>query len=232
MRNLGNFIAASGKEEWISLSCAMISASIEEALEEKGSCFLAISGGNTPKVLFEALIEEAYLQDEDWKNVHFFWVDERMVPTDSSESNFGNAMKYLQKLPANFHQMYDDELGGEASLDNYRQKLQQVPHEGNIPVFDLVLLGMGEDGHTASLFPGSKGLEVKDQSAFINQIPSLNTSRMTLSFPVLQQATECFILLNGPNKVKIMQEILEKPTEYPIETALEGLSPKTWIYYN
>lgn len=232
MRNLGNFISASSKAEWIDLSCALISACIEDTLSEEPACYIALSGGNTPKAIFESLIAKEFLSTEQWQKVHFFWVDERLVEQSSDESNYGNALNYLSALPAHFYPMYNAELGEAASLEKYRKDLQQVPQFDQLPEFDLVLLGMGEDGHTASLFPQSPGLKEDKEAVIIHEIPSLQKKRMTLSFPVINQAKEIFIILNGASKIKIMQEILEKQTAYPIERVLDGTNPKTWIYCN
>lgn len=232
MRTLGNFIAADDATEWTAICCQRIALAIKNKLSHKKNFYLAISGGNTPKVLFEELIRGNYLNPELWQQVHFFWVDERIVPHSSDQSNFGNAMRFLKQLPATFYPMYREELGLDESLEVYEDELQAVPHLNNLPNFDLILLGMGDDGHTASLFPGSAGLEETQKEVFVNEIPSLQTSRITLSFPVLQNANEVFILLNGAVKMKIMQEILEKQTNYPIERIFAGKNSKTWIYYN
>lgn len=230
MRKIGNFISASDTGEWISVCCEMLSIRIKETLAQQTQFYLAISGGNTPKVIFEQLIKSNYLSNDEWQKVQFFWVDERLVPTDSPESNFGNAMLFLKQLPAKFHSMYDAALGEDASLERYRSALQVIPQSNGFPLFDLILLGMGEDGHTASLFPQSAGLDETKEAVFINEITSLKSRRMTLSFPVLLQAKESFILLNGVKKISIMQEMIAGEQAYPIENLFRGNNPKHWIY--
>jgi 6-phosphogluconolactonase len=232
VRNLGNFISTTDEKEWIAVSCRTIQSIIKKKLRDLPSVNIAISGGTTPQSIFQELIKGRYLADDEWKKIHFFWVDERLVPHDSKGSNYGNALTYLKKTPSTLYPMYDIKMGEKQSLAVYRQLLKKIKHENGFPAFDLLLLGMGTDGHTASLFPMSEGLSELKQSVIIQVIKQLNCKRMSLTFPVLKNANECLILLNGKEKIKILQDLIEKEQDYPIELLLSGTKPKTWIYYN
>jgi len=182
-------------------------------------------------MVFEELIQNQYLNNEIWKKVNFFWVDERIIPINHPESNFSNATKFLSQIPANFFQMYDEKLGIEASIANYNKSLNLVPKKNGFPHFDLILLGMGDDGHTASLFPNTKGLLETKSFVICNEVPQLNTSRITLTFPVIKNSDEIFILING-GKIKLLHEIIDQKTNYPIEKLFEDGTNKTWLYHN
>jgi 6-phosphogluconolactonase len=230
MRALGNFIALDNQSDWINTICRLISKKIRTSLLSKEYFYLAISGGNTPKVIFENLIENDNLTNAEWKRVCIFWVDERIVPHHSNESNFGNAMTFLKKIPATFFPLYDEQIGIEESINQFVLKLKDLPSENSIPVFDLILLGMGDDGHTASLFNGSKGLHEKEKWVCQNHIPSLDAHRVTMTFPLINNSNEVYILING-SKLKLLSEIVAHKTEYPIENIFVDHLSKTWIYY-
>lgn len=231
MRALGNIISLDNSEEWVKIICTKICEKINQTLTSNAVFNIAISGGNTPKIIFEELIQSQYLNNESWEKVNFFWVDERIVPINNPNSNFGNSMKFLSKIPANFFQMYDEKLGIEASISAYNSQLEIVPKKGDFPAFNLILLGMGDDGHTASLFPETKGLSETEKFVILNDIPQLNTSRITLTFPVIKNSDEIFILING-EKIKLLQEIIDHKTNYPIEKIFEDGTNTTWLYYN
>ncbi|MBI2259903.1 MAG: 6-phosphogluconolactonase [Flavobacteriia bacterium] len=231
MRNIGNLLSLSNLEEWVKTICTIISERITKTLESSVNFNIAISGGNTPKLVFEELIKNQYLKNDSWKKVNFFWVDERMVPINHPESNFGNAMRFLSQIPANFFQMYDENIGLEASIVNYCKQLEAVPKKGNFPFFNLMLLGMGDDGHTASLFPNTKGLLENKSFVICNEVPQFNTSRITLTFPVIKNSDELLILINR-EKVKLLHEIIDYKTNYPIEKLFDGGTNITWLYHN
>ncbi len=231
MRFIGNFIAGENEKEWIKFTCQRITETIKEKLKTFDYFNLAISGGNTPKLIFEELISNEYLSQSEWTKVSFFWVDERIVAIESEDSNYGNAMNYLSKLPSKFFQMYDESIGIELSIEKYEEKLKEIKFENQFPKFDLIILGMGDDGHTASLFPKSKGLEESKKWICLNYVEKLDSNRLTLTFPVIKNAEEILILFNGNDKKAIINDIILGVGDYPIEKILDSKTPKTWLYF-
>lgn len=231
MKTIGKLCRANDEKEWICSSAYYIAESIKRNLKNQQKFNIAVSGGNTPGKVFIELVENEYLSDHEWTQVSFYWVDERVVPKESAESNFGNAYKILKSLPSDFHPMYDPEKGLDKSVKGYNGLLKNFPQTNGFPVFDLIVLGIGNDGHTASLFPHTKALEDKQNWVIINDVHQLNTKRITLTFPVIKNARDLLILMNGNEKLHILKEIISGNTHYPIEEVLYSSNNKTWLYY-
>lgn len=184
---------------------------------------IALSGGSTPKRLYALLAQNQQLAQK-LRNFHYYFGDERSVPNAHEDSNVGAALAgFLRpfQIPAEQIHRLD---GGARDLASEAQRateelLQNFPLQEGTPVFDLIFLGMGGDGHTASLFPGTEGLK-SDKPGFIcNQVPQLDTSRLTLTYRVLNTARHLVILAAGENKKFVLREIFERTgtPEYPIE---------------
>src|SRR5882724_7156323 len=161
---------------------------ISECLGKKQSCAIALSGGSTPRHLYELLAkgEGGFI---DWKRVHVFFSDERNVPPEDQQSNFRMAKESLFATGAvpgsNIHRIHGELSAGEAAL-RYEEEIKKVL--GNDPAFDLVLLGLGPDGHTASLFPDSSALKEKAKLVAANRVGKLNSDRITFTYPLLNRA--------------------------------------------
>ena len=186
--------------------------------EKTGSPFkIAVSGGNTPKLLFSVLAEK-YRSSVNWYTVHFFWVDERCVSPDDPESNYGMTKQILLdkiNIPdSNIHRMRgEDEPVIEA--DRYAHEiLKQVGAKNMLPVFDLVILGIGEDGHTASIFPGNLDLIFSDKICEVAVHPSSGQKRITLTGKVINNADYVAFLATGQNKALIIEDIFKKKAQY------------------
>jgi len=193
---------------------------------EKGTFNAALSGGLTPRHLYELLASPDLSAQIPWERIHLFQVDERCVPPDDPQSNYRMIRETLLAhipLPrANFHRMAAERENLEGACRQYAGELGQVlqPKEGAIPRFDLILLGMGADGHTASLFPGTAGLE--DQSAWVrpNFVEQFKAQRLTLTFPVLNAAAWILFLVHGAEKARTLEQVLEgpwQPEEFPAQ---------------
>jgi 6-phosphogluconolactonase len=190
------------------------------AIEERGQFCLALSGGSTPKEIYKRLKPEML----DWSRVQLFWSDERAVPPDHEESNYRMAMDAgFAKLPIppeHIHRMQADfDIEVHAAI---YEKLLKEHCDGTL---DLLMLGMGPDGHTASLFPDTMALHEKEQLVVPNYIPKLETWRMTLTFPCINRARATAIYVLGADKQQILREVLQKPGLYPIEQVKSAL----WI---
>lgn len=183
-----------------------------ETIGARGRFSVAVSGGSTPRGLFQLLATEEFRSRVDWERTHFFWADERCVPPDHPDSNFKAAHDLLlTKLPlpsSHIHRIPGELAPDEAALA-YERDLRRFFAGEHIPVFDLILLGAGEDGHTASLFPGGEGIKEKERLAVAVYVEKLHSHRVTLTLPVLNSARRVVFLVAGREKAVIVQEILE-----------------------
>jgi 6-phosphogluconolactonase len=203
------------------------------AVARKGRFDLALSGGKTPRRLYEVWAEE-YAGQFPWPRMHFFWGDERYVPHDHPDSNYRMAREALLDrvtVPAsNVHPMPTDSPRPEDAAQTYEATLRA--HFGNEPDFDLVLLGIGPEGHTASLFPGSSALEERQHWVLAVQAPAEPPVRLTLTLPVLNRARNVFFLVAGTDKRDIVKILLSKPapelTKYPA-ALIHPVGKLTWF---
>jgi 6-phosphogluconolactonase len=162
------------------------------------------------------LAREPYRSRIPWERVQIFWGDERWVPLGSTESNAGEAMRgFLDLVPiprANVHPWNTAADSPEAAADDYEATLREVfAQPTGVPQFDLVFLGMGDDGHTASLFPETSALDVDSRLAVANFVPKLGATRLTLTVPVLSAGREILFLVGGPGKAATLERVLEGP---------------------
>ncbi len=182
------------------------------AVRSRGRFTVALSGGSTPRSLYTLLAQNHSLP---WDKVYFFFGDERHVPPDSPESNYRMARESLfSKIPtpdANVFRIPAENQDASEAAKAYEQTLRQVfniPTKG-FPRFDMVLLGMGPDGHTASLFPESSALQEKARWVVSNWVDKFKTDRITLTLPVLNNAAVAMFLVGGQDKAQPLQEVLE-----------------------
>jgi 6-phosphogluconolactonase len=191
------------------------------ATDRKGRFIVAISGGSTPRRLYGLLGSEEYRHQIDWQGVHFFWVDERCVHREHEESNFRTAFDaFLSKISipnGNIHRIKGEEEPEKAARD-YEKEINEFFKPSQLPMFDLVILGMGEDGHTASLFPGSNALGEKERWVVPVYLEKPKINRITLTLPVLNHAAQVLFLVSGRSKATVLSEIIEsehKRAKYP-----------------
>ncbi|MBM4055439.1 MAG: 6-phosphogluconolactonase [Planctomycetes bacterium] len=185
----------------------------KKAITERGRFIVAFSGGSLPKLLFPALASEPFYSEIQWKAWHVFWADERCVPPTNSESNYFLAGKHLfdyVDIPSSQIYMPNTSLEPVGMAALYQSRLQNVFRikDDELPCFDLLLLGMGEDGHTASLFPGHPLLkEKKCWIAPIFDSPKPPPERITLTLPVINNARCIIFLVTGKSKAAALQKI-------------------------
>lgn len=186
---------------------------ISLAKESLGRFSISLAGGSTPKGLYERMAQPDIAANFPWRQTHFFWGDERFVPETDSRSNFKmTAETLLSKVPVpaeNIHAVKTSLASPSAAADEYerQQKIFFKTGPGVFPSFDLVLLGLGEDGHTASLFPGDPALEITDRLAAPAKLTTAEP-RITLTYPVLNNAKNIIFLVSGESKKKILKEVL------------------------
>ena len=196
----------------------------ERAIKERGIFTFVLSGGTTPRLLYEELAREPYADRFAWQHWRLFWGDERCVPSDSPDSNYSLALQTLiSKVdvpPSNIHRIPATTGSPKAVAAEYETTLREFFQASaasdpstSFPSFDLVLLGMGADGHTASLFPGDAALE--ERASWVVAVEGSSASppvqRITLTFPVFNEAKCVLFLVAGSNKLKVLLEILNNP---------------------
>src|ERR1700739_1830977 len=205
----------------------------EAAVQERGRFCVALSGGNTPRTIYSLLASEH--KELPWDRVHIFFGDERHVPPDHPDSNFRMASESLfSKVPIpekNVHRIRA-ELQAEVAATEYEQELVNFFHLDNhgMPRFDLIFLGIGEDGHTASLFPGSNALTDSLHRVTANWVEKFKTFRITFTFPVLKCAAEVIFLVSGADKAQILSEVLRPGSrKYPSQNVQPENGRLLWL---
>ena len=200
----------------------------ESAFAEHGRFAVALSGGNTPRSVYSMLAQE-YKTALPWAKIHIFFGDERAVPPDHPDSNYRMANETLLShvpIPAeNIHRIHA-ELDPESAAEDYEEQLRAYFNlkNGALPRFDLIMLGLGEDGHTASLFPGSSALKEMSRQVASTWVEEKKTFRITLTYPVLNHAAEIEFLISGGGKAQILRDVLhpQGAATYPAQ----GIKPE------
>jgi 6-phosphogluconolactonase len=193
---------------------------IEEAVADRGRARIAISGGSTPRAAFELLADshQPWRARVPWESLELYWVDERNVSPDHAESNYRMTREaLLEKVPIDSSQLHriEGELDPEAAAARYESELRNSFRlEGaEMPRFDLVALGMGDDGHTASLFPHTAAIHELGRLAVANHVPQKNTWRITLTWPVINHASSVFFMIGGAEKAAMLKEVFLGPRD-------------------
>ncbi|MFH1490112.1 MAG: 6-phosphogluconolactonase [Pseudomonadota bacterium] len=187
----------------------------EEAAEKRGAFAVAVSGGGTPRTMHRLLAQEPYRRTVPWEKTDLFWVDDRCVPKTDEASNYGAAERdLLEKVPLpkdQIHPMPATRPPVEGA-HRYEKTLKSFFHpEGNgLPVFDLIFLGIGTDGHTASLFPSQQALDEKEKWVVAVRGGNPDVNRLTLTFPVLNHARKIVFLVSGRGKASILKALFEE----------------------
>ncbi|MCA9864722.1 MAG: 6-phosphogluconolactonase [Thermomicrobiales bacterium] len=217
----------------------LFASTVDKAVAARGKAFVALSGGSTPKQMGALLAREPFRSRIPWDKVEIFWGDERCVPLGSPESNAGEAMRgYLDLVGIpreNIHPWMTDPEAAAAAAMEYEVILRSAfGQESGTPRFDLVLLGMGDDGHTASLFPHTAALQAEKPLAVANFVPKLDAIRLTLTRPVLNSGRAIVFLAGGPGKAAMLRTVLEGPVD-PEERPAQSIAPTepdgslTWL---
>jgi 6-phosphogluconolactonase len=203
---------------------------------EKKPFSVALSGGSTPKLLFELLASPTFQGRVRWPSVQLFQVDERCVPPGDPQSNYRmirQALLEATPLPeANFHRMAAERPDREQAAREYAEELGRVLRTapGEWPRLDLVFLGMGPDGHTASLFPGTPALDERTLWVSPNFAAQLNSFRLTLTLPVLNAAAHVIFLVAGADKAETLRQVLEGPAgQFPAQLIQPGNGRLSWL---
>jgi 6-phosphogluconolactonase len=192
-----------------------------EAIRDRGRTTLVLSGGSTPRIVYERLGSSEFSGSVEWDKVHFFWGDERFVPHSAPESNFLMAKRALLdrviSVDDNVHRIMTNRDPVEAAAQ-YEKEITRffILGEKELPIFDVVLLGLGEDGHTASLFPESSLLNEREALVGVATSTAFPHQRLTMTLPVMNHARHVLFLVTGMAKASILHKVLEgEAGQYP-----------------
>jgi len=203
-----------------------IVAATQKAVDEHGRFTWALGGGSTPRALYRLLAGDPYRERMPWNAIHFFWGDERHVPPDHPDSNFRMAREAMLDAvpvpPENIHRVRAEEPDAQRAAVEYEAALRSffALAPGELPRFDLILLGLGKEGHTASLFPESPVLHERERLVAAPWVEAQKTFRITLTPPVLNHARQAMFLVSGEEKAEALRAVLEGPREperYPAQ---------------
>ncbi|MEP7366566.1 MAG: 6-phosphogluconolactonase [Acidobacteriota bacterium] len=208
-----------------------IAERLDEAVRDRGHASLAISGGNSPKALFRELVKTGV----DWTHVRLFWVDERAVPPGHEQSNYSMALDHLitpAGIPgANVVRM-EGELAPADAAGRYERALRERFPGAAVPVFDVIHLGMGPDGHTASLFPGEPLIQERHHLVAAVHVEKLKSDRITLLPPLLHLARCAIVFAPGADKAPVLKQVFEgprDPSKLPVQLLDVRTAETTWF---
>ncbi|MBO4312733.1 MAG: 6-phosphogluconolactonase [Desulfovibrio sp.] len=212
----------------------ILAAACEEAVAERGVFRIALSGGQTPIPLFRLLAADDWANRLPWDKMTFFWVDERCVGPDDPNSNYGLARReLLSHVPAtHFYRMRGEMDPVEAAAMYEQQMRTEFGIDQNaVPRFDFILLGMGEDGHTGSIFPKSAAIAEKKRLAIDLYVPERKADRITLTLPVINNARCCMFIVTGKEKHSVLTkalDLLAEPT-LPAQKVHPSIGDLIWV---
>ncbi len=210
---------APGTQEWGQAAASLILAVSQQAIQAHGRCLIALSGGSTPKTLYHVLATPEWATRFDWSRMVFLFGDERCTPQDHPESNFRMAQTELfQPLnirPEQVYRMNGESDDATAAAREYEATIRRLTNSPapRVPVLDLVLLGIGDDGHTASLFPGTAALQEDSRIVTVGHAPAGIRSRLTVTLGVLNHAAVVLFLVTGSGKAHMVRRVLNQESE-------------------
>lgn len=242
-------IIAEGLAELNQIAAEKFVSIAQRAIDENEKFTVALSGGSTPKSLYRLLTTEDFKTRIDWSKTFFFFGDERNVSPDDAESNFRmaneNLLKPLRINEKNIFRWKTEIKDAEKIAQDYEETIKEffdlkesstlntgVSDNSEFPRFDLILLGMGDDGHTASLFPFTAALRETKKIAVANQVEKLKTNRLTLTFPVINNSANVFFLVSGESKAKTLKEVFcgeFQPDKFPAQNVRLKQGSLYWL---
>ena len=208
-------------EETAQAAAAFVATLADRRIETEGRFTVALSGGSTPRRLYQILAAPPYAERIAWDRWQVFWGDERCVPPDHQDSNFRMAKEALLdhvSVPPNHIYRIRGEANPQDAAQEYQQRLLEV-FKTSRPVFDMILLGIGDDGHTASLFPGTRALEEKRQFVSANWVPHLQAYRITFTLPLINAAIAVAFLVTDKAKADVLRRVVHPPPGVPVPPA-------------
>lgn len=234
MRNIGKIIKVNDLDKLAKKSVDIIIREGQKAIERSERFMVALSGGLTPQAVYKLLASKYYTDQLDWTKVYIFFTDERCVPRDHSDSNYNMVKKLLlDQIPnKNVFRMQAEASRPERAAVAYEQTMKRIFNlsDGEIPQFDLMLLGIGEDGHVASLFPGSDALNEGKKLTVAPLVEKLNAHRISMTIPVISNCRKNVFIITGSRKNKIVEELQRGADKgYPIARIDFKATNSSWI---
>jgi 6-phosphogluconolactonase len=212
-----------------------ITVLLTDAITSRGVSSLALSGGSTPRSVYELLGSDEFRSRIDWNRVHLFWSDERCVPQFMPESNYRmvneSLLTKVSIRESNVHRIAGERKPKDAALE-YEQEIKRLFElkNGQLPEFDVILLGVGEDGHTASLFPGSAVIRERKRLVVAVYVKTLSVNRITMTFPAINNSVNVIVLVSGKAKASIFQKVLEEENHlYPAKRINPVSGNLSWL---
>ena len=225
---------AQSDSEWTKLAVQTITSHASEAIQNRGYFSLVLSGGSTPEPVYSELASTQLHGLVDWERVFIYWGDERCVPPTHKESNYRMAkLSLLDHVPIPRENVFRmmGEIHPEDAAYEYEQAINKF-FFGKEKRFDTILLGVGDDGHIASLFPGTDGLKEKNRWALATRHPQSNLNRITLSYPAINTSRHIVFLVKGKQKSEIITDVIQNPNQppdYPAKGITGKELPPKWI---
>lgn len=233
----GQIIVVPDSDALARLAAETVTSVIAEAHAQGRNATIALSGGSTPKKMGAFLAQPPYTERVHWDSVDIFWGDERWVPLTDTESNAGEAMRgFLDHIPIPEERVHSVETeldDPKVAAERYERDIRQtVPITDGIPTFDLILLGMGEDGHTASLFPGTAAIHEERRLVVAHRVDKLDATRLTLTPPVINAAEQVVFLTGGAGKAETLHAVLDGEVDvdtYPSQVVRPAQGTLVWL---
>ena len=235
MRPQPQIIVTHDPSELAETAAKIFGSTAKDCVMRRNLFTVAISGGSTPRGMHKLLAEEPFRSAIPWNKTHIFWVDERCVPADDPASNFGLAKKdFLERIPIPPEQIHPmpGKIAPEEGAKKYQEEMAKVfqKREEDLPIFDLIFLGMGKDGHTASLFPATQSLHGPGRWVIAVKGGHPNVYRLTLTYDVLNRAKRICFLVSGREKALIVKTVLEhKDARLPAQEIRPVKGKSKWL---
>jgi 6-phosphogluconolactonase len=219
-------------KNFIADATAFILEKARTAMAERNEFRIALSGGNTPAPVYARIAAEAH--DFPWDRVRFTFGDERCVPPDDPQSNFRMARENLfvpSAVPEKSIMRMRGEIDPQIAAQEYENQLDAIATERDEPIYqhDLILLGIGDDGHTASLFPGTAALEEMTRRVVANFVPKLNAWRLTFTFPLINHARHILVLVGASKSPRLIERVLAGDQQFPAARVNPSAGEVTWM---
>jgi 6-phosphogluconolactonase len=215
--NRGELRVYGDAEQLARAAAELFAALATDSIKARGRFRVALSGGSTPRRVYELLSAAEFSRRVDWNHVDMFWGDERYVPADDRDSNYRMAAEaLLRHVPvpaANIHRVPTEISPPSAAADAYEEQIRQSFADSSMPEFDLIYLGLGTNGHTASLFPRSPALSEQSRLVVADFVAEVNGWRVTMSAPLLNRGRVVVFLVQGQEKAKVLRDVLLGPSD-------------------
>jgi 6-phosphogluconolactonase len=219
-------------KNFVADAAAFILERARKAIAERDEFRIALSGGNTPAPIYARIAAEAH--EFPWDRVRFTFGDERCVPPDDPQSNFRMARENLfvpAAVPEKSIMRMRGEIDPQIAAQEYEDQLDAIATERSEPIYrhDLILLGLGDDGHTASLFPGTAALEEMTRRVVANSVPKLNASRLTFTLPLIDYARHILFLVGASKSPRLIERVLAGDRQFPAARVNPSTGDVTWM---